>query len=251
LNKSDFEYREWLALKYAQDWALENGAEPQGDYIEDFQSHYSEEQKEYMHKIMRMMRFTNSLGNTLSHRSSSSETAASSAACIIKDRQYSRKKEGAKGDQDHDQILMAPPVIFGIILAAGLLLHKCFPLTIMSSRGPLSKMLACILFVIAGLVMVTSTRLMLRKKTDPRPDRPTTRIVTEGFFRYSRNPLYISLMTVFCGIAVYANSLWLLLLFPVFFGALERAVVLREEKYLEDKFGDEYLRYKKKVRRWI
>ena len=116
---------------------------------------------------------------------------------------------------------------------------------------PIFASVLSILIVIAGIVMVTTTRLMLRKKTDPRPDRPTTKIVTEGFFRHSRNPLYISLMTVFCGIAVYANSLWLLLLLPVLFGALERAVVLREEKYLEKKFGDEYLRYKKKVRRWI
>jgi protein-S-isoprenylcysteine O-methyltransferase Ste14 len=251
LNRSDFEYREWLALKYAQDWALQNGAEPRGDYTADFRSHYPEEQREYIHKIMRMMRFTNSLGNTLSPKPSSSETSATSAACIIKDRRYSRKKGAAKEDQDHDQLPVLPPVIFGIILAAGLLLHKLFPLPIMSHPGTLSKVLVCILFVIAGVVMASTTRLMLRKKTDPRPDRPTTRIVTGGFFRHSRNPLYLSLMTVFAAISVYANSLWLVFLLPVFFIALERSVVLREEKYLERKFGDEYLRYKKKVRRWI
>jgi len=251
LNRSDFEYREWLALKYAQDWALQNGAEPQGDYTADFRSHYPEEQREYIHKIMRMMRFTNSLGNTLSLTSSSSESPPTSAACIITNRKYSRKKGAAKDDQDHDQLTVTPPVIFGIILAAGLLLHKLFPLAIMSHPGTLSKVLASILFVMAGVIMVTTTRLMLRKKTDPRPDRPTTKIVTEGFFRYSRNPLYLSLTMVFAAISVYANSWWLVFLLPVFFLALERSVVFREEKYLERKFGDEYLRYKKKVGRWI
>ena len=113
------------------------------------------------------------------------------------------------------------------------------------------KVLAGLLFVLAGVIMVSTTRLMLRKKTDPRPDRPTTTIVTEGFFRYSRNPLYLSLMLIYSGIAIYANSLWLIFLLPLLFVGLERGVVLREERYLERKFGDEYLQYKKKVRRWI
>ena len=63
--------------------------------------------------------------------------------------------------------------------------------------------------------------------------------------------MYLSLMLIYSGIAIYANSLWLVFLLPVLFVALERGVVLREEKYLEGKFGDEYLEYKNKVRRWI
>ena len=200
---------------------------------------------------MRMMRFTNSLGNTLSPKSSSSEAEASSAACIVQNRTYSQKKKAKKDDGDHAHVVASPPVIFGIILAAGLLVHKCFPLAIMDHPTSLSKTMANLLFVIAGIVMVPTTLLMIRKKTDPRPDRPTTTIVTEGFFRYSRNPLYLSLMLIYGGIAIHANSWWLVFSLPVLFVALKRAVVLREEKYLETKFGDEYLRYKKDVRRWI
>jgi len=217
----------------------------------DYHSHYSKEQREYIQKIMRMMRFTNSLGNTLSPKSLSSEAEASSAACIVQNRTYSQKKQAAKDDGDHAHIIAPPPVIFGIILAAGLLVHRCFPLDIMAHPTSLTKTLANLLFVIAGIVMVSTTLLMIRKKTDPRPDRPTTTIVTEGFFRYSRNPLYLSLMLIYGGIALHANSWWLALLLPAFFVALERAVVLREEEYLETKFGDEYLRYKRNVRRWI
>jgi len=240
-----------LALKYAQDWAFLNGAEPESAYVADFQSHYSKEQREHVKKIMRMMRFSNSLGNTLSRKSSNSESEASSAACIIQNREYAPKTEAGKDGKDHDNIVAHPPVIFGIVLVVGFLIHKCFPVAIMSHAGSLSKVLAGILFVIAGIIMVSGTRLMLRKKTDPRPDRPTTTIVTEGFFRYSRNPLYLSLMLIYSGIAIYANSLWLLFLLPLLFSGLERGVVLREEKYLEGKFGDEYLQYKKKVRRWV
>ena len=118
LNKSKFEYREWLALKYAQDWAFSKGAEPKGDYVGDFKSHYPEKQREYMRKIMRMMRFTNSLGNTLSPKSSSSESEASSAVCIIQNREYAQKKGAGEDDKDHDQVVALPPVIMGIVLVA-------------------------------------------------------------------------------------------------------------------------------------
>ena len=149
----------------------------------DFQSHYSKEQREYIKKIMRMMRFTNSLGNTLSRKSSNSETEASSAACIIQNREYAPKTEAGKDGKDHANIVAHPPVIFGIVLAVGFLIHKCFPLAIMSHAGSLSKVLAGILFVIAGIIMVSTTRLMLRKKTDPRPDRPTTTNRHRGFLQ--------------------------------------------------------------------
>jgi protein-S-isoprenylcysteine O-methyltransferase Ste14 len=251
LNKSDFDYREWLALKYAQDWALLNGAEPESGYVADFQSHYSKEQREYIQKIMRMMRFTNSLGNTLSRKPSNPETEASSAARIIQNREYARKKEAGKVGKDHANIVAHPPVIFGIVLAVGFLIGRFYPLAIMADPSTLSKVLANLLIIISGVIMVTTTRLLLRKKTDPRPNRPTTLIVTEGFFKYSRNPLYLSLMLIYSGIAIHANSLWLVFLLPVLLLGLERGVVLREEKYLEGKFGEEYLKYKKRVRRWI
>jgi protein-S-isoprenylcysteine O-methyltransferase Ste14 len=251
LNKKRFDYGEWLALKYAQDWAFLNGAEPQGDYVGDFLSHYSVEQREYIRKVMRMMRFMNSLGNTLSARSWSSEGETRDAACIIRNREYHGKKEAGKDGGEHPRFFMLPPVVLGAVLVAGFLLHKLFPLTILSDPGSLSKALACILFITAGVVMVSTTRVMLRKKTDPRLDRPTTTIVTEGCFKYSRNPLYSSLIMIFAGIAAYTNSLWLVLLLPVLVIALERAVVRPEEEYLEGKFGEEYLQYKNSVRRWI
>ncbi len=240
-----------MVLKYAQDWAFLNGAEPQGGYVGDFESHYPKEQREYFRKIMRMMRFMNSLGNTLSRKSSNSEPESSSAACIIQNRDYAQKAEAEKDENDRDHIVAHPPVIFGIVLAVGFLIHKFHPIAILADPGTLSKVLANLLFVVSGVVMVSTTRLMLRRKTDPRPDRPTSTIVTEGFFAYSRNPLYLSLMMIYSGITIYANSLWLVFLLPVLLIALERGVVVREEKYLEGKFGEEYLQYKNKVRRWI
>ena len=248
LNQSDFDYREWLPLKYAQDWAFLNGSTPQGKYVADYHSHYSEEQRAYFLKIMRMMRFMNSLGNTLSFKS---RQQGRSAACIIENHDYSRKKEGTKEEKNHANVKIAPPLLFIIVLAAGLLLNLACPLDIMTDPGIRARSLAIWLFILAGIVQAPTILLMLRNKTALRPDRETTTLITTGFFKYSRNPLYLSLIMIFCGIALYNNLLWLIILVPVLFGALERAVICHEEKYLERLFDEEYIQYKKKVRRWI
>jgi len=76
-------------------------------------------------------------------------------------------------------------------------------------------------------------------------------MVTEGPFHYSRNPAYLSMTMIYTGIASLANALWALLLLPVALLVMQRGVIEREERYLERKFGEEYLRYKAQVRRWV
>ena len=63
--------------------------------------------------------------------------------------------------------------------------------------------------------------------------------------------MYISLALLYLGIAAWVNSLWILLLLVPVLVVVDQGVIKREERYLEKKFGDEYLRYKSQVRRWI
>jgi len=92
---------------------------------------------------------------------------------------------------------------------------------------------------------------MHRAGTNVRPDRPATALVTGGPFRFSRNPLYVSLIALYLGITLLFDALWpLILLIPVL-AFVHWGIVLREERYLELKFGDAYRDYKTRVRRWI
>ena len=68
LDRKDFEYREWLALKYAQEWILLGGSEPESDYMDDFRAHYPEKERARILKLVRMMRFANLWNNTLQGR---------------------------------------------------------------------------------------------------------------------------------------------------------------------------------------
>ena len=87
--------------------------------------------------------------------------------------------------------------------------------------------------------------------TNVNPGRPTTAIVTSGPFRFSRNPLYLSLTLLYFGLILAFNT-WrgIILLVPLLI-IMHFGVVLREERYLEQKFGDEYRDYKARVARYV
>lgn len=79
----------------------------------------------------------------------------------------------------------------------------------------------------------------------------TTAIVTDGLFRFSRNPIYVSDLLLYVGLSLALNTWWALALTPVLVLIMNVGVIAREEAYLERKFGNEYLRYKQQVRRWL
>jgi protein-S-isoprenylcysteine O-methyltransferase Ste14 len=76
-------------------------------------------------------------------------------------------------------------------------------------------------------------------------------VVAHGPFRFTRNPMYVAMGTVYLGVTALVNSLWPLLLFPPAVWIIGRYMIAREEAYLERKFGHAYLDYKAKVRRWL
>ena len=92
---------------------------------------------------------------------------------------------------------------------------------------------------------------MRRAGTNVRPDQPSTAIVSDGPFRFTRNPLYLSVATMFVGIALLANSAWFLVLLIPMGLLLHFGVVLREERYLDAKFGAPYKDYRARVRRYL
>jgi protein-S-isoprenylcysteine O-methyltransferase Ste14 len=98
-----------------------------------------------------------------------------------------------------------------------------------------------------GVLIAGWWRKTMRDADAPvRTDRPVPRLTTAGPFGYSRNPAYLSLAMIYAGIAVLRNSLWAILFLP-----LVLYVIGREERYLERTFGEEYLAYRRRVRRWV
>src|SRR3989440_4441180 len=150
---------------------------------------------------------------------------------------------------DNPGVIAPPPLIYAGPLAVGLLLNLKFPMRF------LPRKVAAILGVTligasVGLVSQAYQR-MRRAGTNVDPYEPATVLVTEGPFKFTRNPLYLSVTLFYAGVATLVNALWAMLLLPIVLFVVNREVIEREERYLERKFGEQYMKYKGRVRRWI
>ena len=83
------------------------------------------------------------------------------------------------------------------------------------------------------------------------PWKPTPEIVERGPFRFTRNPMYLQMVLVCIGVSVILMNFWILALTPICALLLYWVAIAPEEAYLERKFGEAYLSYKKRVRRWL
>ena len=152
-------------------------------------------------------------------------------------------------EQDKAGVAAPPPLIYLGPLIFGLLLNRRFPIPFLPRR--IARSLGWPLLSGGVLLIGWFGWTMRRAGTPASPYKPVSHMVTEGPFHYTRNPGYLAMTMIYTGIASLANALWAILLLPVVLIGIQRGVIEREERYLERKFGDEYLRYKAQVRRWI
>jgi len=115
----------------------------------------------------------------------------------------------------------------------------------------LARVLGLTVFVASGVLAHLAHLAFKRVGTSVFPTQPTTAIVVDGPYRYTRNPLYIAAIGVYLGVTLWVNGLAPLLLLPLLVLAIHRGIVVREEKYLESKFGTVYTSYRSRVPRWF
>jgi protein-S-isoprenylcysteine O-methyltransferase Ste14 len=149
---------------------------------------------------------------------------------------------------DHKKKL-PPPVFLLISLIAMFLLDRFVPVFEFGtawSLGAGAALLAC------GLVVtISSARRFKRAGTPLRPFEESTTVVTSGMFRITRNPMYMGMVVGQAGIALMLGSLIAFVPILVFATIIHTQFVVHEERFMEGLFGEQYLTYKKKVRRWI
>jgi len=157
--------------------------------------------------------------------------------------------DDGRDNADNPGVVAPPPFIYAGALAAGLLANRRFRLPFLPRR--LARSLGSLVIVGGFVIGLMGFRVMRRTGTNVDPYRPATAVVTEGPYRFTRNPMYVGFTLMYVGISASANALLPILLLPAVQQLMRRGVIEREERYLERKFGDEYLRYKARVRRWI
>lgn len=150
-------------------------------------------------------------------------------------------------------VIAPPPLIFLGFLVLGLAVGYVWPLSIVGSGMSAGARIGIGTAVAAMSVAMglLGFRQLRSAGTNVRPDRPTTKLVIVGIYRYTRNPLYTSMAFLYAGIAVAADSLWALGFLVAALIVIRYGVIAREEAYLERKFGDDYRHFTATVRRWL
>jgi len=154
----------------------------------------------------------------------------------------------------HAGVKFPPPFIYVAGIAVGWLLHRQWPLAMTGSTGPAAQ----VRDVIAALCLAAWLALMLaamvtfrRAQTTLIPHRPATTFVTTGPYRFTRNPMYVSLVALYLGVTLVLDTWWPAFILPLVVLVIQRYVIAREERYLASAFPAEYPAYCQRVRRWL
>jgi protein-S-isoprenylcysteine O-methyltransferase Ste14 len=157
--------------------------------------------------------------------------------------------ENATPGKDIPGVIAPPPVIYLGGLGIGFLLEALLPGG--SFPGHIHHVLGA-LFLVLGLGLAAWWVSSFRRADTPLPPyQATTALVTDGPYRLTRNPGYLAFTLIYTAIALLADAPWVLLPLPFVLAAIDRGVIGREERYLERRFGRDYLSFKARTRRWL
>jgi protein-S-isoprenylcysteine O-methyltransferase Ste14 len=142
-----------------------------------------------------------------------------------------------------------PPIYFLGALAGMGALHVVAPITRLV-QAPYRY--AGVVFVGFGFwIVIWAARLFGRAGTPIKPFQPSTHLVTGGPYRFTRNPMYLGMVAILAGVGLLLGSLGPFLVIPTFVYVIQRDFITREEALMEQTFGEGYLSFRRRVRRWI
>lgn len=156
-------------------------------------------------------------------------------------------------EADHNPgVVIRPPFLYLGALLMGLSLDRLTSFPAWAGDRLWFRILAGVLIGGAGVALASwAIRHFRTAGTNVPTNRPVHALVTSGPYRYTRNPIYVGLTLLYCGIAVAFGSVMAFVFLAIVLVTMEFGVVRREERYLEKLFGDDYLAYRQSVRRWF
>jgi protein-S-isoprenylcysteine O-methyltransferase Ste14 len=148
------------------------------------------------------------------------------------------------------RVRLHPPTLMFVALLAGygirLFAGGRLPLPHAFAEG-----LGGLLILIAIAVILSAVSLFAEAGEALRPETPTAHLFTKGPYRFSRNPIYLAMMLFGAGFGIATSNVWIIVTTAFAGVVIHFMVILREEEYLEARFGEEYAAYRRQVRRWI
>lgn len=152
--------------------------------------------------------------------------------------------------KDSPGVIIPPPIIYALFFVGGIGLNKIVPIHL-QAWNPWSRFAGSSLIVLSFVYLLPSLWKFLRTHNTLITIRPANSLETNGIYGWTRNPMYLALLILYTGIAFLVQNYWGIVLSPLVLLVIQEYVIVREEKYLERAFAQDYLNYKKSVRRWV
>lgn len=149
------------------------------------------------------------------------------------------------------RILRLPAVMLLACATGGAVMQRLVPLSTGLGSFAARGAAGAGLFVAATALASAALLRMRRKRTTFEPEGQPAALVSDGPFAWSRNPIYLALLLILVALSVATDVVWFALGTPILWLLLDRIVIPREEKVLLETFGEEYVRYRREVRRWL
>ena len=141
-----------------------------------------------------------------------------------------------------------PPVIILIAILFQIALHKLLPIMIIFEK----MYWIGIVMGFLGFFIFTGSALLFRiNKTTMIPFQDPSFLITNGIYKYTRNPMYLGMLFIQFGIAIYFGSISPFIIPFLFIPIMNSRIIQHEEVMLEKQFGESYIIFKNSVRRWI
>lgn len=152
--------------------------------------------------------------------------------------------------EDGPKVTLHPPTVMFVALVAGYAIRL-----FAGGRLPLPHAFAegfgGLLILGAIAIIMSAVSSFAETGEALRPQTPSNHLFTKGPYKFSRNPIYLAMMIFGAGFGVATSNIWIILTTALAGLAIHFLVILREEEYLSERFGEEYAAYRRQVRRWV
>lgn len=153
--------------------------------------------------------------------------------------------------KDNPRVYIPPPLIYVVVFLLSFLIQELIPLDRSFFYSAIAANLSIVLILCSIIFAAPAIIQFIRSKNSIVPLKPASSLQFRGIYALTRNPMYFGLLLLYAGIGIVKGNWWTMMLIPLVVILIQFLVIKKEEAYLERTFGEEYLNYRRQVRRWI
>ncbi len=153
--------------------------------------------------------------------------------------------------KDSPGVYIPPPLIYAALFLLSFLLQEMAPLDRSFFYSAIAANISIVLIICSLIFIIPAILQFVRSKNSVATVKPASSLQFRGIYGLTRNPMYFGLLLLYVGIGIVKGNWWTIMLIPVLIVLVHVLVIKKEEAYLERAFGQDYINYRKQVRRWI